>query len=110
MGGMTFLPFVRESKIAVPVAGEKKPAAAPASAPAPVAAAAAPAPAAVAEVTKALSEANISEDPLEAAIVAKGNELRDAKAAKVNLAMTEKLYYRNYQYNRDYSLIYRIQK
>ncbi len=88
MGGVTFMPFVRESRIdATPVAKaapSSKAASAPAPAPAP-APASAPAPAPASAPAPAPAPA-ASSDPLASAVEAKGSEVRKLKADKADKA------------------------
>lgn len=84
MGGITFLPFVRDSKLPdkapVPVAATTKEAKAPPPAPAPKTVEA-PSVAASTAASPAVPTQGIL--PLDALIVAKGEEIRGLKAAKV---------------------------
>lgn len=106
MGGITFLPFVRDSRISAPVAAPtasapaKAPAPAPAKAPAPAPAkapakapapaaaastpAAAPTPAPASTPAAAVSTGNPAVDELTAKVTAKGEEIRALKASKAS--------------------------
>lgn len=93
MGGMTFLPFVRDSKLpdkSQPTAPAPAKAPAPKPAPAaPVPASAAPAPTPAAPVpptpaAPAASTGNAQVDELTAKVTAKGEEIRTLKANKAN--------------------------
>ncbi len=84
---MTFLPFVRDSKLPDKVPGAPAPVPAKAAGAAPVSA---PAPAPAQAVQAAPGTAAVASGPgadIVAAITAKGDEIRVLKAAKVGLAI-----------------------
>ena len=87
MGGMTFMPFVRDSKLApsIPPAVSSKPA----KTAAPKAKTADAAPAKAKDSTQPAAEVSGPEGELVKSIISKGDEIRDLKAAKVGLSFSQ---------------------